>query len=458
MRKRHYQAWVLLDAWIVAAPALIALGLVYVLQPLSIARIALLIGGALLLSFALAVRARNRAVYPLHTAANLLAALRLGDTSQRATAADPDDSFGNILWEVNALADTLRTQRLKLQEADALLAKVVATTDIALFAFDEEGGLKLVNPAGARLLGGPASDFFGRRAETLQLSGFDDDPQIAVRDFPGGSGRFEFRRHTFRDGGLEHQLVSVSDLSRALREEERTAWQRLVRVLGHEVNNSLAPIKSIAGTLSDLSGRQTPPPDWRQDLETGLTLISQRADALSRFMTGYTSLARLPPPRKRETDLAELLARTAKLERRLLVKLQLPAELRGNIDPDQIEQAVINLLRNAVDAALPAGGEVILSLDLEPAMTAGTDYAVICIEDDGPGLAASDNLFVPFFTTKPEGCGIGLVVSRQIVEGHGGTVSLLNRVGAKGCAATLRLPIGPWPAERATVTQVEAHR
>jgi two-component system, NtrC family, nitrogen regulation sensor histidine kinase NtrY len=442
MRKRRYQAWVLLDAWIVVAPALIALGVVYVLKPLSVVRLALLVAGALLLSFALAVRARNRAVYPLHTAANLLAALRVGDTSQRAATADPDDSFGNILWEVNALADSLRTQRLKLQEADALLAKVVATTDIALFAFDAQGFLKLVNPAGARLLGRAASDLLGRSAEALQLSGFDDAPQIAVRDFPGGSRRFEFRRHTFRDGGLEHQLVSVSDLSRALREEERTAWQRLIRVLGHEVNNSLTPIKSIAGTLSDLTGRQSPPSDWREDLANGLTLISQRADALSRFLIGYTTLARLPPPRKRDTNLAELLARTAKLEQRLPVKLELPGELRGNIDPDQIEQAVINLLRNAADAALPSSGKVILSLTLEPSLTAGTEYAVICIEDDGPGLAASDNLFVPFFTTKPEGCGIGLLVSRQIAEGHGGTVTLENRAGASGCVATLRLTIG----------------
>jgi nitrogen fixation/metabolism regulation signal transduction histidine kinase len=384
MRKRRYQAWVLLDAWIVAAPALIALGLACVLKPLGGVQAALLVTGALVLSFALAVRTRNRAVYPLHTAANLLAALRLGDTSQRAASADPEDSFGNILWEVNALADTLRTQRWKLREADALLAKVVATTDLALFAFDAQGHLKLVNPAGARLLGAPAAELLGRGAEALQLAGFDELPLIAVRDFPGGSGRFEMRRHTFRDGGLEHQLVSVSDLSRALREEERTAWQRLIRVLGHEVNNSLAPIKSIASTLSDLSARPSPPPDWREDLANGLLLIGQRADALSRFLVGYTSLARLPPPRKRDTDLAELLARTTKLERRLPVKTQLPGELRGNVDPDQVEQAVINLLRNAVDAALPAAGEVRANLRLEPSPTAGTSVAVICVEDDGP--------------------------------------------------------------------------
>jgi two-component system nitrogen regulation sensor histidine kinase NtrY len=439
MRRRRYQTRLLLEAWVVVAPALIALGLAFLLQPLTLARIALLAAGVLLVSFALALRACSHAVYPLHTAANLLAALRAGDTSQRSATADPDDSFGNVLWEVNALADTLRTQRLKLEEADALLAKVVATTDIGLFAFDAQGGLKLVNPAGARLLGRTMCELLGRDADSLQLSGFDDKPQIAVREFPGGRGRFEFRRHVFRDSGLEHQLVSVSDLSRALRDEERTAWQRLIRVLGHEVNNSLAPIKSIATTLNDLSCREPPPSDWREDLEHGLALISQRADALSRFLSAYTSLARLPPPRKRDSNLAELLARTAKLERRLPVRLGL-REIRGNVDPDQIEQAVINLLCNAVDAALPTGGAVFLSLTSEPGVIAGTEYAVIRIEDEGPGLAATENLFVPFFTTKPEGCGIGLAVSRQIAEGHGGAVTLENRVGASGCVATLRLP------------------
>jgi two-component system nitrogen regulation sensor histidine kinase NtrY len=441
MRRRRYETRLLRDACSVALPGFIAWGLAALLQPLTFARVALLAAGALLSSFALAVRARNRAVYPLHTAANLLAALRVGDTSQRSATANPGDSFGNVLWEVNALADTLRSQRLKFQESDALLAKVVATTDIGLFAFDAEGRLKLVNPAGARLLGRTASELLGGSAEALQLAGFHDTPQIAVRDYPGGTGRFEIRGRVFREGGLEHQLVSISDVSRALREEERTAWQRLIRVLGHEVNNSLAPIKSIATTLSDLSRRQPPPPDWQEDLESGLTVISQRADALSRFLFGYTSLARLPPPLKRDTELAELLTRTAKLEQRLPVSLALPASMQGKVDPDQIEQAVINLLRNAVDAALPTGGAVFLSLTSEPALTAGTEYAVIRIEDEGPGLAASDNLFVPFFTTKAEGCGIGLVVARQIAEGHGGSVTLENRMGASGCLATVRLPI-----------------
>jgi two-component system nitrogen regulation sensor histidine kinase NtrY len=441
MRGRRYQRRLLLDALSVALPGLIALGVAAVLRPLTTTGAALLAGGALLLSLALALRVRNRAIYPLHTAANLLAALRSGDTSQRSATASQDDSFGNVLWEVNALAEKLRSQRQKLEETGALLAKVVATTDIGIFAFDAQHRLKLVNPAGARLLGRAASELLGSSAEALNLTGFDDAPQIAAREFPGGSGRFEFRRRVFREGGLEHELVSVSDVSRALREEERTAWQRLIRVLGHEVNNSLAPIKSISATLSDLSQRRSPPADWHEDLHSGLTLISERADALSRFLFGYTSLARLPPPRKRSADLAALLARTAKLEQRLPVSLALPHGVEGRVDPDQIEQAVINLLRNAVDAVLPTAGSVRLSLASERGASNGAACAVIRIEDDGPGLAAHENLFVPFYTTKPEGCGIGLVVARQIAEGHGGAVTLENRAGTRGCVATLRLPL-----------------
>jgi two-component system, NtrC family, nitrogen regulation sensor histidine kinase NtrY len=440
MPARRYQARLLLDACWVGVPGLIALGLAMGLQPLSRVGAMLLAGGVLLVSFGLALRARNRAIYPLHTAANLLAALRVGDTSHRSATASQGDSFGNVLWEVNALAETLRAQRLKLEETDALLAKVVATTDIGIFAFDADGRLKLLNPAGARLMGLAASALLGRSAESMQLEGFGEIPQIAAREFPGASGRFEIRRRVFREGGVEHVMVSVSDVSRALREEERTAWQRLIRVLGHEVNNSLAPIKSISATLADLSRRDPKPADWKVDLEDGLALIGQRADALARFLFGYTSLARVPPPSRQLVDVAELLARTARLEQRLPVTLELPPGITARLDPDQIEQAVINLVRNAVDAAGPTGGKVRMSLSLATTSSSDGSRIVIHVEDDGAGLAASDNLFVPFFTTKPDGCGIGLAVARQIAEGHGGTVTLKNRAGVSGCLATLQLP------------------
>jgi len=437
MHTRRYQTRLLLDAATVALPGLTALGLAVVAGPLSIGRIVILATLAALFSWVLAIRARNRAIYPLHTASNLLAALRAGDTSLRAAGAVRDDSFGDVMWEINALAGVLRAQRLRVEEADALLGKVVATTDIALFAFDAGRRLKLVNPAGAQLLGSDPAQLLGSTVTSLQLD-FPADTgasHIAVRQFPGGGGRYEFRRRVFREGGLEHELISVSDLSRALRAEERSAWQRLIRVLGHEVNNSLTPIKSIAATLAELSRREPPPGDWREDLSSGLKLIGQRADALARFLLGYTALARLPPPAKRGTDLAALLERAAHLEQRLPVTVAPLPALRAVVDPDQIEQCVINLLRNAVDASLPTQGAVRLSL------ASAQDFAVIEIEDEGPGLAAADNVFVPFFTTKPEGCGIGLALARQIAEAHGGSLTLENLERKSGCVAALRLPL-----------------
>jgi two-component system nitrogen regulation sensor histidine kinase NtrY len=440
-RTARYRARLFFDVLIATSPGVLCLGIALVPWSLSAAQKAGLVIFVVASSLALAMRACNRAIHPLRTASSLLAAMRAGDTSLRAAGARQGDAFGDVLWEINELARSLRTQRLQAAEADALLRKVVATTDIGIFAFDAGGRLKLVNPAGAQLIGREATELIGRTASQLEIDIPDSfvTPRIVTRRFPGGEGRYEIRRHTFRDSGVEHELVSVSNLSRALREEERMAWQRLIRVLAHEMNNSLTPIKSIAGTLADLSQREPPPSDWRTDLHSGLSLISQRADSLTRFLLGYTALAKLPPPVKREADLGELLTRVASLEQRLPIEIAPLPAVRAFVDPDQFEQCVINLLRNAVDAALPSHGSVRLSLTRLQEAT-GQDVAVIDIIDSGPGLVAGENLFVPYFTTKPEGCGIGLALARQIAEGHGGGVTLENRHDAGGCIASLTIP------------------
>jgi len=242
------------------------------------------------------------------------------------------------------------------------------------------------------------------------------------------------RRARFREGGRPHELLVVADLSRALREEERAAWQRLLRVLGHELNNSLTPIRSMTATLAKLLGQQPPPADWREDVGGGLAVIGERAEALTRFMAGYTALARLPPPNKREIELGELVRRVARIEQRLGVAVADAPPLSVQADPDQIEQALINLIKNAADATLPARGGVRVRWRRE------RDSAHIEIEDDGPGLGTTENLFVPFFTTKPGGSGIGLVLARQIAEAHGGSLTLESRADARGCVAHLTLP------------------
>ena len=382
----------------------------------------------------------ERVVRPLQTVSNLLAAMREEDFSIRARGARGNDPLGEVLLEVNALADTLRRQRFGALEATALLSRVMAEIDVAVFAFDEDGELRLTNRAGERLLGQPAPRLLGQSAAKLGLAEClrEETPRVLDAVFPGGAGRWEVRRSSFRQRGRPNHLLVLADVSRPLREEERQAWQRLIRVLGHELNNSLAPIQSIAGSLSGLLTQSTPPADWREDAKRGLAVIASRTEALSRFTGAYARLARLPPPRFTPVELAPLLARVAGLETRLPVRLREGPPLTLSADPDQLEQLVINLVRNAVDAALETRGSVEVSWDRFNGRPA---QAILRVEDEGPGLTHTENLFVPFFTTKPGGSGIGLVLSRQIAEAHGGTLTLANRAGTRGCLAELRLPL-----------------
>jgi two-component system, NtrC family, nitrogen regulation sensor histidine kinase NtrY len=385
----------------------------------------------------LAVKLRDRVVRPLQTLANLLSALREGDFSLRARPPQEVDALSQVVHEVNAIGGVLREQRLGAVEAAALLHRVVEEVDVAVFAFDDSGKLRLVNRAGERLLGERGDRLLGRREEELGLADLlqGEIPPILSRTFASGPGRWEVRRSTFREGGLPHRLLVISDLSRTLREEERQAWKRLIRVLGHELNNSLAPIHSMASTLASLLTREPAPEDWKEDMQRGLEVIGNRSEALIRFMAAYARLARLPPPRPANCELSRLIQRTAALETRLPVFVERGPEVTLTADPDQIEQLLINLIRNAVDAALLTDGAVGVG------WRTNGDHVEVRVEDEGPGLSNTENLFVPFYTTKPGGTGIGLALSRQIAEAHGGSLTLENRTPEPGCEALLRLPV-----------------
>jgi signal transduction histidine kinase len=235
---------------------------------------------------------------------------------------------------------------------------------------------------------------------------------------------------------MPHRLLVVADLSRTLREEERLAWQRLTRVLSHEINNSLTPIKSIAESLQNLLARDPPPADLGHDLKTGLGVMATRAESLRRFMAAYARLARLPRPRLEALEVDRWIRRVAALETRLPVAVVAGPPVRVAADLDQLEQLLINLVRNAADAALETGGGARIGWQ------APAGRLEVWVEDDGPGLSDTENLFVPFFTTKPNGSGVGLALSRQIAEAHGGTLTLENRHDGHGCVARLRLPAG----------------
>jgi nitrogen fixation/metabolism regulation signal transduction histidine kinase len=388
--------------------------------------------------FAAAVR--ERVASPLRTVANLLEAMREGDYSIRARGAIGEEALGDVMTQVNEMGATLREQRLGALEATTLLRKVMEEIDVAIFAFDGDRKLKLVNRAGERLVALPAERMMNAEADSLGLAEFLEgaETQNLQRTFPSGSGRWGIHRATFREGGLPHQLLVVTDLTRALREEELQAWQRLVRVLGHELNNSLAPIKSIAGSLEMLVQRDPLPGDWREDTRRGLSIIATRSEGLSRFLGSYARLAKLPRPKLAAVDVATWIRQVASLEQRIVPELRAGPEMAIQGDRDQLEQLLINLLRNAVDA----------SLETSPASQGGVSIAwnrvgtllEVLIQDQGPGLSNTANLFVPFFTTKPGGSGIGLVLSRQIAEAHGGSLDLHNRPDGPGCEARLILP------------------
>lgn len=412
-------------------------------------------GGAAALWVWAAFAIRARVAGALATLASLLAALRQGDFSVRGHSSGGDDAFGAVLSELNGLGESLAHQRTSALEASALLAKVMAEIDVAVFAFDRARRLKLVNRAGERLLsssgppalGTPAADLGlvelleGPTPRTVDMTfagGISASSNAAGGHFAGGSAQWELRRSGFRLEGLPHELLVLTDLRRALREEERQAWQRIIRVIGHELNNSLAPIRSIASDLQETlrAPASARPADFEDDLARGLAVIDRRSAGLDRFMTSYARLAKLPPPRLGPVDVDAWVRRVVELERRLPVRLAPGPSLTVQGDGDQLDQLLINLLRNGVDAAMETGGGVEVSWQKR-----GPRQLEITVADEGQGVADTHNLFVPFFSTKPDGSGIGLVLSRQICEAHRGTLSLESRSDRRGALARLVLPL-----------------
>ena len=378
----------------------------------------------------------NKVVFPLRTVSILLAALHEGDYSIRAFLKRKDDALGEVLVEVNTLSEILQSQRIGALEAAALLQRVMSEIDAAVFAFDDHRYVRLVNRAGEQFLQMPAEKIIGTSADLLGLGIclVGQASRTFEQEFPGRKGRWGMRRSRFRENGVPHYLLVISDLSKALREEERQAWKKLIRVLGHELNNSLAPIKSIAGSMSEILIQENKPDDWQDDLTDGLQIISSRAEALARFMAAYSHLAKLPLPRFKPLKIHDLINHVLRMDERLPIKVNIGPDIAIDADKDQMEQMLINLLRNAVDASVEMNGSV------EIGWREVGHQVVIQIDDEGPGLADTKNLFVPFFTTKKNGTGIGLVLSRQIAEAHDGTLTLTNRqVG--GCRAELILPI-----------------
>jgi nitrogen fixation/metabolism regulation signal transduction histidine kinase len=388
----------------------------------------------------------DQIVRPLQTLTNVVGALREEDYSFRARGADPNDALGELALEINSLADILTEQRVQTIEATALLRRVVEEIDTPLFTFDPDHILRLMNAAGERLLQQPAARLLGKTASELELNACFEAANETLVELPysAPNARWMVRKRSFRQNGVPHTLIVLSDVSRALREQERSAWQKLIRVLGHELNNSLAPIISIAGSLASRLPLEELPEAQNADFQRGLNIIESRTAALHRFLQSYRKLAQMPAPTLRPIELQPLFERVAALETRLKVNISPGAELVLMLDPDLIEQMLINLVRNAVDAALEQAQSHKADEAGEPKVTMRWEQfdhkVVLMVEDNGIGLLNPSNAFVPFYTTKPGGSGIGLVLSQQIAEAHGGSIELANRPDARGCRVKVMLP------------------
>ncbi len=434
---------------LLATPGLLVSGTLIWMQPWQLQSKLILIGAELFACLLIGAALHDHIIRPLQTLANVVGALRDEDYSFRARLAIPNDALGELSLEVNALADLLARHRTGAIEAAALLQRVVEEVVIPIFALDPANRLRLVNSAGEKLLNRTQAQLIGKSAADLNLEGCLSCENESLVDLHFGTdARWFVRRSSFRQQGIPHTLIILSDVSRALREEERRAWQRLIRVLGHELNNSLAPIKSIAGSLHSRLGKAVTVEE-QQDFERGLSIIESRAGSLNRFLQGYRQLAQMPPPTLRSCSISALTQRAIAMETRVPVRIVAGKDVIFMADSDQIEQMLINLLRNAAEAVLESGqntnsngtrfGET--NAPIVVSWAAVSDELLVSIEDTGPGLMNPTNAFVPFYTTKPTGSGIGLVLSRQIAEAHGGSLELQNRDDGQGCVVKISLPV-----------------
>jgi len=417
----------------------------------------LLCGVATLLSAVGLWKLKDRLAAPLNTAANLVAAIREGDYSLRGVERRFDDPGDLLIGEINALTEEFRSQRLGRAEASELLAKVMVEIDTAVLALDENGSIVLCNEAAARLLSDDGRSLLGGAAQALPIP--IPAPGTAQRvdlDLPGARGPFEVRTRPFRYRGREHTLLVILAVGRLLREEERRAHRDLIRAMSHEINNSLAPIRSLAVRLQELAARlRSLPPsselgaddsrEIMEDLGTGLSVIARRSGHLARFMAGYAQLARLPEPHVRPLNVRAWIERNVQLLEPRAAVIDAGPDLVILGDEALLDQVLVNVIKNAYEAVGEHPNDAAGEPPVRLSWSVSKELVVITVEDRGPGLRAGMDPFLPSVTTKENGTGIGLALSREIAEAHGGRLDLANHPERSGCIARLQLPIAPAP-------------
>ncbi|KGJ88034.1 sensor histidine kinase [Thalassotalea sp. ND16A] len=384
-----------------------------------------------------AITMYHKITFQFRTLSNLLEGMSHGDYSLRGRRHSRDDALGELVDQINNLANTLTEQRFSAMEGQHLLKKVIQHINVAIIAVDEQQQLALLNPAAEQLLNVSSEQMLGKPLANIDAQSLltISQQQVMELTFANKKGQFQVIRDNYRDHGHQHDLFFITDVNHLLREQERQAWQNLIRVLSHEINNSLTPISSFASTISRLAKKQDLSSDFADNLQQSLTIIGERSSSLKQFIDSYRQLTHLPKPQKQNTNLLALLTKVVAIFKQCNIELDISDDITLALDPVQIEQVLINVIKNADEAMQTCPGNI--------SICASTDEhnAILTIADQGIGIASSHNLFTPFYTTKKQGSGIGLVLSRQIIEAHNGFLSMANRNSERGCQITIQLPI-----------------
>lgn len=377
----------------------------------------------------------QKITYQFRTLSNLLEGMTHGDYSLRGRRYGVDDSLGQLVGQINDLAETLVEQRFTAHESQLLVSKVIQHIDVAIIAVDENKHLALLNPAAEKLLNVEFAQVLHQPLDDIaqRLLTVNTD-QVVELNFAKGKRKFKVIRDQYREHGQQHELFFVTDVNVLLRDHERQAWQNLIRVLSHEINNSLAPIASLANTLKTLASKQELKASFSQNLSESLDIIAERAESLKAFINSYRQLTHLPEPKKIEINLQTLFDKIIPLFNQREIVVDCQRQLSVFVDPVQFEQVLINLLKNADEAMVDKSKSILITVET------GVDLILVKIIDNGLGIKNINNLFTPFYTTKKQGSGIGLVLCRQIIEAHLGDLSLENRSVKQGCIVKIKLP------------------
>jgi nitrogen fixation/metabolism regulation signal transduction histidine kinase len=381
----------------------------------------LAVEGAFILSVAVGIALTRRMFSTIGHAAIGAQLMRDGEFASRLLPVGQPE-VDDLIGVYNRMADHLRDQRTQLQEQQHFLADVLRVSPAGVLVLDFDRRVVSINPAGERLLGRASSDIGGQRLDDVDTPLAQSMAALpagqTVVTTSGPSRRIRCHHGTFVDRGFRRSFLLVEELTEELRQAERSAYEKLIRVMAHEVNNSVTASNSLLTSSLTYGGELSE--ESRLDFNQAIGIVIQRTAQLNQFMRSFADVFRLPPPCKRPERLIEVLESTVRL-----VSARADAanvawtwdvddpSLTVSMDRGQMEQAIINVLQNAVEAR---GGSIAVRLR---SRNGGRPTLLIEDSGQGPGPEAQANLFTPFFSTKANGQGIGLTLVREILSGHG---------------------------------------